>query len=95
MVEGDDIQERAVELLPRAGVVVVQAGGLGALLLGDGPDREPLLEAQAQELEPRQRLGPLRFGPRREQEHSHRVEAVGKELRKMMSFLDAKEVPGS
>jgi ketol-acid reductoisomerase len=34
------------------------------------------------------------FGPRREQELSHRVEAVGKELRKMMPFLDAKEVPG-
>ena len=33
------------------------------------------------------------FGPRREQELSHQVEAVGKELRKMMPFLDAKEVP--
>ena len=33
------------------------------------------------------------FTGRRAAEHAHPVEAVGKELRKMMAFLDAKEVP--
>ena len=33
------------------------------------------------------------FDERRRQERAHSVEAVGSELRKMMSFLDAKEVP--
>lgn len=35
------------------------------------------------------------FSERRRQERNHPVEAVGKELRKMMSFLDAKGVPSS
>ena len=32
------------------------------------------------------------FGPRRKQERSHAVESVGRELRRMMPFLDAKEI---
>jgi len=32
------------------------------------------------------------FEARRQKEHSHQIEAVGKRLRKMMPFLDAKEV---
>ena len=37
------------------------------------------------------RTGRPTFNERRRQEHSHEVEKVGKKLRKMMPFLDAKE----
>ena len=33
------------------------------------------------------------FNERRDSEHNHMIETVGKELRQMMSFLDAKEIP--
>ena len=33
------------------------------------------------------------FEGRRQEERSHPIESVGRELRKMMSFLDAKEAP--
>ncbi len=39
------------------------------------------------------RNGRKQFSRRREQEHRHAIEAVGKELRSMMPFLDAKEAP--
>jgi ketol-acid reductoisomerase len=35
------------------------------------------------------------FNARRQQEHDHLIEQVGKELRSMMPFLDAKSVPGT
>jgi len=38
------------------------------------------------------RNGRPRFDPRRKRERSHPIEEVGRELRRMMPFLDAKEV---
>ena len=38
------------------------------------------------------RNGRPRFDPRRQRERSHPIEEVGRELRRMMPFLDAKEV---
>ena len=38
------------------------------------------------------RTGRPHFTPRREREMTHPIEAVGKELRQMMPFLDAKTV---